>query len=89
MSGLLGKVGRAFTGSIEKAPRYMLTDEGEERLTKVEVARGREQDLLFSIKKLQPTATVRTLSKDLQWPINIVERGLKVLFSEGLIQKVE
>lgn len=87
MTGFFGKIRESVSGAPAKVPRYMLTDDGEERLTRVEVARGREHDLLFAVKELQPLATARTVSKKLIWPMDRVEGGLKVLESEGLVER--
>lgn len=82
-----GKVGSALSGRPTTSPRYMLTDIGEEKLAAMKVE-GREFDILASIKKLQPTPTVREIAKDLKWPANSVERAVNYLVSEGAVQEV-
>lgn len=87
MSSFFGRVGAAISGKSSVAPRYMLTDRGEEKLATMEV-QGREFDILSSIKKLQPTPTVREIAKDLHWPIPTADKAVNYLASEGLIQEV-
>ena len=85
--GFFNKVGGTLSGNVTKSSRYMLTDTGEEKLAAMKVE-GREFDLLASIKKLQPTPTVREISKDLHWPSPTVDKAVTYLEAEGLIQKV-
>jgi DNA-binding MarR family transcriptional regulator len=85
--GFFGKIGGTLSGQTTAAPRYMLTDTGEEKLAAMKVE-GREFDLLSTVKRLQPTPTVREIAKELKWPANSIEKAVIYLENEGLLQKV-
>lgn len=88
MSNFFGKVGGMITGKTPTASKYLLTDRGEEKLSQIKVE-GREFDILSTIKKLQPTPTVRDIAKDLHWPFGTVQKAVDYLEAEGDIQKIE
>jgi len=88
MSHFFGKIGGALTGRTSTAPKYALTDRGEEKLAAMKIE-GRQFDILSSIKKLQPTPTVSDIAKDLSWPIGTVQKAVNYLEHEGDVQQLE
>lgn len=87
MSRFFGAIGGMLSGRSSTAAQYVLTDRGEEKLAQMRVE-GREFDILSTIKKLQPTPTVRDIAKDLHWPTSTVQKAVNYLEHEGCIQRI-